>query len=642
MDRIIEVKVNGNYLTKDSRIAGVQHEANAKTLRIEFDAGWDGFAKKVTFWDANGLNPVERTLTADLLEDITVSTRIYLCPIPGEAMAESGEFTFVIDGYVDGKRQRSISETLDVRYAPFIEEAVEPADPTPTQAEQLQVQIDTILEDMAAEAIKAVNAKTAAEEAKTAAETAQTAAETAQGKAEDAQTAAETAQSKAETAGENAKVWSEGGWITQEDGLSYQTAGAKYYRDVAKVYAEGGTYDPTPTNGNPVDLVYISGAENMADKSRAYAEGGTYHEYQRPSNMMELVEITVPYANSAMGYAADAKASKADAETAKTAAEAAQAASEAAQAAAVAARDAASSAKTEAVNAATDAKQRATDASASAGIASAQKDAAVSAKTAAEAAQAAAEKARDEAHEIAGGDYATKTQAQGYANTAESNAKAYTDEQIAAIPTPDVSGQISTHNADNGAHADIREAMTAHASNTAIHVTAAEKAAWNDSDVFIATYGTTTAAEIKAAYQARKEVVCIYDGLVYRLSRALTASDTYYFEASMPTVKYDSNDNPSNVAWKNCYIECSYKGREVYNTSVDKDGNTTVTTDIVYEDVWQNADSAKNGAVPSAHASTHAGGGSDPITPASIGAATMDEVNSAIQTAIQNTWEASY
>ena len=362
MDRIIEVKVNGNYLTKDSRIAGVQHEANATNMRIEFDAGWDGFAKKVTFWDANGMNPVERTLTADLLEDITVSARIYLCPIPGEAMAESGECTFIIDGYVDGKRQRSISDTMEVRYAPFIEEAGEPSDPTPTQAEQLQVQIDTILEDMAEEAIKAVNAKTAAE-------TAQTAAETAQGKAEDAQTAAETAQSKAETAGENAKVWAEGGWITQEDGVSYQTAGAKYYRDVAEVYAQGGTYDPTPTNGNPVDLVYISGAENMADKSRAYAEGGTYHEYQRPSHMMELVEITVPYANSAKGYAADAKASKADAETAET------------------------NAKSAAANAASEAAEK-TDA-----LLASKVEAAQAAQTAAETAQSVAEAARDEAKE---------------------------------------------------------------------------------------------------------------------------------------------------------------------------------------------------------------------------------------------------
>lgn len=47
--------------------------------------------------------------------------------------------------------------------------------------------------------------------------------------------------------------------------------------------------------------------------------------------------------------------------------------------------------------------------------------------------------------------------------------KSYVDEQIANIPTPDVSGQISTHNTDAAAHADIREdvANAARAANAA-------------------------------------------------------------------------------------------------------------------------------------------------------------------------------
>jgi len=46
--------------------------------------------------------------------------------------------------------------------------------------------------------------------------------------------------------------------------------------------------------------------------------------------------------------------------------------------------------------------------------------------------------------------------ASGSANAALKSAKEYTDKQIAAIPTPDVSGQISTHNTATGAHNDIR------------------------------------------------------------------------------------------------------------------------------------------------------------------------------------------
>lgn len=224
MDRMIRVMVAGHYLTKDSNIAGVQYESNARVMRIEFDPGWDGVAKKVTFWDADGKNPVERVLTADLLEDMSTNTRAYLCPIPGEAMTVAGEMTFIIDGYVEGKRQRSMSDTLKVKAAPFIEKAGEPTDPTPTQAEQLQVQIDTLLGDIQAESNRAQNAadeavaraESAAASEANAAQSEQTAgryAVTAQKCAEDAEIAeagAQAAQKAAETARDEARQISGG------------------------------------------------------------------------------------------------------------------------------------------------------------------------------------------------------------------------------------------------------------------------------------------------------------------------------------------------------------------------------------------------------------------------------------------------
>lgn len=197
MDRIIEVKVGGNYLTKDNQNAGVQHEANVAALRIVFDESWDGYAKKVTWWDAKGANPVERTLTADLLEDITQSTRIYLCPIPGEPLSEAGWCTFVLDGYVSGKRQRSISDRLLVKEAPFVAQADEPVDPTPTQAEQLQAEIDriqaTIQNAAQSAAAAAVSEANAAASATAAAESASSAAHSAAGAESSASGAAASA-----------------------------------------------------------------------------------------------------------------------------------------------------------------------------------------------------------------------------------------------------------------------------------------------------------------------------------------------------------------------------------------------------------------------------------------------------------------
>ena len=62
----------------------------------------------------------------------------------------------------------------------------------------------------------------------------------------------------------------------------------------------------------------------------------------------------------------------------------------------------------------------------------------------------------------ADGDYTAKmvgADAAGSADKALEDAKAYVNKQIAAIPAPDVSGQIETHNSSAKAHVDIREAI---------------------------------------------------------------------------------------------------------------------------------------------------------------------------------------
>ena len=73
---------------------------------------------------------------------------------------------------------------------------------------------------------------------------------------------------------------------------------------------------------------------------------------------------------------------------------------------------------------------------------------------------------------------------------------AYVDEAVAEIPVPDVSVQIGVHNTSTDAHsalfagkaavshthtaADVGATPAAHASDTTIHITAAERTTWND------------------------------------------------------------------------------------------------------------------------------------------------------------------
>lgn len=148
MDRQIEVKVSGNHLWKDGNLAGVQGEGNITRLRITFDEGWAGFAKSITFFDARGKNPVKINLTVDLLEDIAASTMVYLCAIPPEPLVYAGWCSFVIEGYIDDVRQRAVETKMEVLPAKDTTGANDPAAPTPTQAEQLQVQMEAVIGDL--------------------------------------------------------------------------------------------------------------------------------------------------------------------------------------------------------------------------------------------------------------------------------------------------------------------------------------------------------------------------------------------------------------------------------------------------------------------------------------------------------------
>ena len=257
MDRIIEVKVNGSYITKDNRNAGVQHEANSTSLRIEFDPSWDSYAKKITWWNAKGEDPVEIILGTNLLEDAAASTRVYLCPIPGEPLEECGECTFVIDGYVDGKRQRSAADRLWVKEAPFKENAGQPSDPTPSQAEQLQKEIDGIKGTIS----QAVASRDAAAESAAQAKASETAAASSASSAEASKTAAEDSAGTAAADASAAAKSAEAAAQSEQNAKASETS-AKYSETTASSSAATAAQAKTAAES----------AQAKADKAQAAAE----------------------------------------------------------------------------------------------------------------------------------------------------------------------------------------------------------------------------------------------------------------------------------------------------------------------------------------------------------------------------------
>lgn len=255
MDRTIDIFIKGSYLQKNNNIGGIQGEGNVTTLHITFDDSWANLAKSITFWNAKGENPVKVLLTNAQLVEIRNSLLEFNVLIPAEPLAVEGDMIFVIDGYVDGKRARSMQDSLVVKAAMTTNEPIEP---TPTQAEQLNLAIQKILPEVQKETIKATeaakqseasaqksatsaleasnsaeSAKQSAVSAETAhqgavaaqkkAETAQLNAEAAQAKAEAAQIGAETAKAGAETAQQKAETARLGAETAQKNAETAQT-----------------------------------------------------------------------------------------------------------------------------------------------------------------------------------------------------------------------------------------------------------------------------------------------------------------------------------------------------------------------------------------------------------------------------------
>ncbi len=207
MERIINVKVGGNHLSKDSNNAGTRGEANATILRITFDESWDRYGKTVVFWDAHGLNPTRCTLTTDLWEtdeeNPEETPRTYKLPIPKEALGLAGEFTFVIEGYLLDEnqnpiaRQISVSGVLEVDDSPITDVV---NIPTPSEVAQMQAQYDAIANTIHMAGVYKNNAATSAEASKSSAMSASEQAGVAQGYASTAATASGTAKYWAEQA----------------------------------------------------------------------------------------------------------------------------------------------------------------------------------------------------------------------------------------------------------------------------------------------------------------------------------------------------------------------------------------------------------------------------------------------------------
>ena len=457
-NRIVTATVTGETIKLSNKTAGAAGSFNAVSLAFTFDSAWDGTTKKIYFFDRDGANAVYRLLTSDLLVD-----GAYIVPIPAEPLAYSGEMTITVRGVeLDGETAERIimsaSTTMKVLNAEVPASDVAPVEPTPTQAEQLQAEIDNIIDEVAAVPAQVTAAANSANAALTSANNASASA-----------TSAHNAQLAAESA--------------RDDAESTASAFDAHASSVTSAFDSNASAANATIDGK---VTTATNAASAAQTAQGLSEGAR---------------------DSAITAKTDAQTARTGAQTAQTAAELAE-----------------THAKTSETNAGT----YATNASNSATSASGSASDANNAKTAAQTAQANAELAETHAETAETNAETAETNATAKAVLSESYAKGgtgtrsgedtdnalYYKNQAAAIvggdyPTKtEAQGYVTTHNADGTAHS------TQFASKQATTDSLTAETALADGD-YVPFYDTSVTAHRKTLWSNIKSVLKTYFDTLY-------------------------------------------------------------------------------------------------------------------------------
>lgn len=144
----VNVIIDGIAVVSSSDIAGVQGSGKGSNLKLHFAESWKDLTKRIIFTNARGLNPVVIILGInDLLEEDNGQLRNYGISVPKEALEFNGSILWIVEGTTaDGVIYYTAREEMKVLsgMSKLFADAVASQDLTPSQAAQIQAQIDGI------------------------------------------------------------------------------------------------------------------------------------------------------------------------------------------------------------------------------------------------------------------------------------------------------------------------------------------------------------------------------------------------------------------------------------------------------------------------------------------------------------------
>ena len=455
---------------------------NAK-IKFEFSADWTSNISKTAIFTAGDVTKV-------VLDSYWENN---VCSIPQECLAKSDEILMV--GIYGADNANVVAIPTVWATVGKIRKGYEGYEDVSTGTLPIWAQVQSAA---AQSATAAKNAQDAAEAAQGKAEDAQAAAEAAQTKAETAQSKAETAQSKAETAQGKAE--------SAQSSAESAAASASGSASAAASSASAAAASETAS---------AQSAQTATEKaSAAQAAAQTAQSAKADAESAKAAAVTA--GASAESANASAQSAKSDAESAKAAAQAAQSKAEAANTSAQTAKSDAEAANTSAQSAKTAAE-------------SAKSAAAGSAQSAGASAQSAQASGKlSESWAVGGTGTRTgedtnnaKYWAMAAQGVAGGGVTSFNGRSGAVAPqTGDYTAAMVGADAQ-GAAETVQDNLNTHAENTVMHITAAERTAWNGKSGKADSFTLTlTAAGWSAGTQTVSDSRFIASGYAYTVCPA--------------------------------------------------------------------------------------------------------------------------
>ena len=201
---IVKLQISNEYIQGSGVSVGAVGSHDDVLLEMDFrpSAVWAETTRRAIFANALGENRTVIVLTTNLLEE--GQGEIYLVPVPQQAKDVAGECFLTVEGFVtDGNGKeivRCVTEEARFRVLPSKLYTNDSAPVTPSQAEQLQAEIDSIKTTIVNAGISERNAKASEEAAAYSEQAAQTSKEFAQAFAARADASKDEAQRQAAAA----------------------------------------------------------------------------------------------------------------------------------------------------------------------------------------------------------------------------------------------------------------------------------------------------------------------------------------------------------------------------------------------------------------------------------------------------------